>query len=177
MRLLKGHLSLETDILPGFLTDGGEWHSLDITYEHPRVERVMRRIDDVRLVFLNVIHPIPDGEQPFYHSHPWPSSVRVHGSYVMRSGSGIPHGAPPPVTLEQVVQSGSFYEMAHPEGWHSVWPIGHEPVLSVMRALMISGNGWYRPPTQHLGLTELSPQRVNEILQLFRCLYPNKTSH
>jgi hypothetical protein len=110
------------------------WHTLEVLYEPPRVERVWTQLGDNRL-FLHRIHPCDQG---YYHSHPWPSAVLVlQGEQIMTVGSGPPKAGPPPVTTTLHLTAGSGYEMLDPQGWHAVMP-QRGPSLS----LMLTGRPW-----------------------------------
>jgi hypothetical protein len=62
------------------------------------------------------------------------------------------------------------YEMTDPDAWHSVRPIGG-PAITVM----ISGPPWGRPsPKSDRPLSPLAPEEVEEMLALFRVLYPDQ---
>ncbi len=117
------------------------WHTLEVLYEPPRVERVWTQIGENRL-FLHRIHPCDQG---YYHPHPWPSAVMIlSGEQIMTVGSGEPEGPPPPVTTTLHLTAGSSYEMLDPRGWHAVMP-QRGPSLS----LMLTGRPWSTDERPH----------------------------
>jgi hypothetical protein len=141
------------------------WASLDIDYEPPRVERVWRQVhvsgQDYRL-YLHRIHPC---EQALFHPHPWPSAVKVcSGSYEMEVGHGAGQDKPP-VTATVRLTWGSSYEMMHPDGWHSVRPLG-----GVSHSLMVTGATWDRwsPKPSGYKLGALKAEQKLEILEAFK---------
>lgn len=138
------------------------WQTLDVLYEEPRVERVWVQIGDNRL-YLHRIHPT---NKPFFHPHPWPSAIYLRtGRQIMNVGYGAPDSPPPPVAASIHLAEGSYYEMTHPYGWHSVEPVGG-PSLSVM----VTGVPWTTStskPAQRAANRPLSEDVKFEILNSF----------
>ena len=118
--------------LPELLEERAAWQSMDVNYVPPRVERLWRQVDDIRIC-LHRIHPC---EKALIHPHPWPSAVRViQGSYEMVVGTG---------NMEQLANTqgnfsvakfilapGSAYEMVEENSWHNVKPL-NESSYSLM---------------------------------------------
>jgi hypothetical protein len=107
------------------------WNRLFIDHEEPVVERLWAEASSDYRVYLHRIHPC---ERPLYHPHPWPSAIHVlSGRYEMQLGAGLVTPAPdePDVVCTLELGPDSYYEMAHPNGWHSVRPLDG-PVLSIM---------------------------------------------
>lgn len=155
-------------LLPALLTSAEGWRSLDVDYHPPRVERLFRDLEGVR-VYLHVVHPCEPGEALF-HPHPWPSAMRVlEGVYEMGIGTG--RGETPPRAAATIVAHAPLeYEMLDPDGWHWVRPVG-APSLSVM----VTGAPWDRwSPKSEVPLGPLAPARVDEILGTFRRHYPRR---
>lgn len=161
--------------LPGYLREGS-WHSLNIDYHPPFVERLWTPIQvdgsEYRL-YLHKIHPCGPHEALF-HPHPWPSAMRVlSGDYEMAVGYGK-GSEPPPIAARMVFRlSGlardqSFrYEMTDPDAWHSVRPIGM-PAYSVM----VTGAPWGRvSPGPEKELSPLSPSLFRSLLGDFQRYY------
>jgi hypothetical protein len=74
---------------------------------------------------------------------------------------------PPPVSMRLKLATGTSYEMAHPDGWHCVSPVG-EPSCS----LMVTGAPWTRlshKPTKTL--QPLAPDVAENLLTFFRRAY------
>lgn len=156
-------------LLPDLLRSADGWRSLDVDYHPPRVERVYRDLDGVR-VYLHVIHPCERSEALF-HPHPWPSAMRVlAGRYEMGVGTGS--GEMAPRAAATIVAEGPFeYEMVDPDGWHWVRPVGG-PSLSVM----VTGAPWGRwSPKSETPLQPLPIERTREILATFARHYPSAT--
>ena len=142
------------------------WNTVDVDYEHPRVERLWTQLTPEMRVFLHRIHPCPDGKRPLFHPHPWASAVKVvSGRYFMELGYGTGE-TPPRVAATMILNAGSSYEMVNEDAWHSVNPID-EPSLSVM----VTGARWNRwAPKPRGSLKPLSPTAAKEILLAFiRC--------
>lgn len=107
---------------------------MSVDYEHPHVERLSALLPDrdgrpsgLR-VLLHRIHPCERG-QPLRHAHPWPSAVLiVSGMYEHTTGS-----TPWPLASDvvTVLAAGSSYQIAAPDVWHSVRPLG-APSCSIM---------------------------------------------
>jgi hypothetical protein len=125
------------------------------------VERVWRDYKGCR-ISLHCIHPCESSEALF-HPHPWPSAMEIYdGIYEMRLGSG-PGDVAPPVAATLLLSQGSQYEMVHPDGWHSVRPLGR-PSMS----LMVSGPPWDRTsPRSPYPLKGLPADRRKYILDFF----------
>lgn len=157
-------------LLPGLLDSNG-WNSLLIDYHPPKVERLWFPIGDGRIL-LHCIHPC---ETALFHPHPWPSAMRVlSGTYRMSIGSAAGIDEPPVVCCSQVTatpETQCRYIMDHPDGWHSVTPVGG-PVYTVM----VTGAPWDRPipeVTREAGpMPELSPERKGELRRKFIEFYP-----
>lgn len=122
--------------LPALLAEGVDaWESLDIDYELPRVERLWRQVEGLR-VYLHKIHPC---KTALNHPHPWPSAVEIlSGDYEMGLSLGDAE------VSRMVLASGSRYEMVNPHGWHYVRPFG-PPSLS----LMVTAPPWDPPVYDH----------------------------
>jgi len=145
-----------------------EWESLDVDYHPPRVERVWLQYKDLRIC-LHRIHPA-DSSDILFHRHPWPSAMKVlQGTYEMSVGFGATE-ITPPVAATLLLNTGSYYEMIHPDGWHSV-----NPKDGSTYSLMISGLPWPgREQKSGLLLKPLSQEAKEEILDFFRGQYPEK---
>lgn len=144
--LKKLHATLAS--LKPLMLEGPEaWQSLDIDYEAPRVERLWRQVDDVR-VFLHQIHPCA---QALYHPHPWPSAVHLlFGKYEMGVAESATILFPNLIEADRevarvVLAEGSEYEMLNPTGWHYVKPLGRVPSLSIM----VTAKPWDPPVFDH----------------------------
>ncbi|MEK7615506.1 MAG: hypothetical protein AAB431_03940 [Patescibacteria group bacterium] len=156
--------------LPHLLRSQEGWNSLDVDYHAPRVERLWRPMGENRLS-LHVIHPCRQ-EDALLHPHKVPSAMRIfEGIYRMSVGSS-PGIETPPIVFSSVVHAGQGtiyrYSMEHPDGWHSVTPIG-QPVWTVM----VSGKPWDRPIPEVTEaatgkLNPLPDWRVDQILSGFR---------
>lgn len=144
------------------------WHSLDVDYEPPRVERVWRDLPDGFRLLLHRIHPC---DKALFHPHPWPSAVKIlSGRYEMGVGY-LPEGDDgtknPPVTVLTELAAGSSYVMVEPRGWHWVRPLG-VPSLSVM----ITGPKWDRwSPKPAFKLNPLTREEHHRLCQDFRDFY------
>ena len=157
---------IEAELLPNLLTHAARWQSLFVDYEPPFVERLWAPVSvdgQPYRVFFHRIHPA-EPELCLFHPHPWPSAIKIlSGSYLMSTG----HGAgfePPPISMRLKLAAGASYEMAHPDGWHSVCPLC-EPSCSIM----VTGAPWDRP--SHKPLFPLEPQIAGDLLSFFRCDY------
>jgi hypothetical protein len=150
--------------LPGLLQSREGWHSLDVDYEPPRVERLWRGFEGDYRLYLHRIHPC---ETALYHPHPWPSAIKIlEGGYEMAVGFGEGN-KPPPIAAVIKVAPGSSYEMLNIDGWHYVLP--SVPNLSVM----ITGAPWKRwAPGPNKQLSPLSEVGVAALLADFRRHYP-----
>lgn len=97
-----------------------KWMYKEITYEYPHVTRVWKQYGENRIL-LHKLDPIPVGNEPYRHSHPWPSVVEVwEGRYKM----GILN-ADEPKSSEVVIELGptNSYSMTNPKSWHYVDPL------------------------------------------------------
>ncbi len=158
---------LETE-LPALLLEAGRWHSLDINYHPPFVERLWLQWGEYR-VSLHRIHPCEPSEALF-HPHPWPSAMRIlEGTYEMAIGFGS--GAEVPPLASRIIASGEFrYEMTHRDSWHYVRPIG-TPAMTIM----VTGKPWGRQaPESSEPLHPLDHARRSELLAWFRARYPGR---
>lgn len=172
---------------------GAQWHSLDVTYQPPHVERLytflrhedfvavpgesdterrdacavaLERIGGSVRLSLHVIYPCA-GAAALFHPHPWPSSMGIlHGSYRMRVGRGVADAEP--LTSSWVQHcAGSFYAMCDRDDWHAVVP-GSNCALT----FMLNGEPWSEPrsmPNAPLqAQAELSRERVAAIVGQFQ---------
>lgn len=148
--------------LPALIADVDGWKSLDINYHPPRVERLYRDLDGVR-VSLHRVWPCAP-EAALIHPHPWPSAMRlIAGRYRMWIGYGAGLETPPLAALVELA-AGSRYVMEDPDQWHAVMPIDG-PTLSVM----VTGQPWERamPVRPTTPLTPLAPSVVTALLGQF----------
>lgn len=153
--------------MPNFLKIES-WRSLYIDYDYPYVERVYLDWEEYR-INLHIIHPIPEGQVPYYHPHPWPSACRIlRNAYRMRLGLEVEPDHVVDVS-NLVMSRNSAYEMVFPNTWHAIEPLNNVNVPS----LMITGKpyGIVIPNQAGHQLKELSQERVESILELFRYLY------
>ena len=154
--------------LPTLLAEGQGWHSLNVDYHPPFVERLWRPYGEGRL-YLHRIHPcLPSAA--LFHPHPWPSAMRVvEGRYEMAVGYG-PGMNHPPVAATMILTRGSAYEMDKPDSWHYVRPLD-KPTLSVM----VTGKLWDREaPKSDKPLSPLHPVVIGELFSLFQKYYPQE---
>ena len=151
--------------LPTLLSNNEEWHSLDVDYDSPRVERVWRQHGDFRIC-LHRIHKTPT--ETLFHNHPWPSVMRIlEGSYEMGIGYSS-NGELPVIAATTILSEGSSYEMLDPNSWHYV-----KPLSDVTYSIMISGKPWVvAPPSISQNLKQLNEESKKEILDFFREKYP-----
>jgi hypothetical protein len=154
------------EALPELLRDEAAWLSVLVDYHPPKVDRLWQSWRGYR-IYLHRIHPCAKGEALF-HPHPWPSAMRVlEGEYEMAVGFG-PGMVEPPVAALVVVSGGVRYEMAHPDSWHYVRPIGGT-TLSVM----VTGKPWGREAHKSTApLVPLEAEQVAELISAFRSYYP-----
>lgn len=118
---------------PNLLQPEG-WHSLDIDYHPPRVERCWKQWGEYR-VSLHRIYPCK-AEDALFHPHPWPSAmVILKGQYEMGVGQGNSLDEVV-VAAKLILGAGSRYEMDHPQGWHYVRP------LTLTYTVMVTGYPW-----------------------------------
>lgn len=150
--------------LRALLDDEAGWHSLDVDYELPRVERLYRPFEDDYRLYLHDIHPC-DGGQALFRTHPWGSAMHAFDEYEMDVGVGAGL-TPPPVVMRVLLAPGTQYEMTHPDAWHSARPRRHHA-----RSVMVTGRPWGREsPRPHRKLVPLSEERRRDLLALFRTL-------
>ena len=103
----------------------GDWNSLDVDYEPPRVERLWWPFGGQYRLMLHRIHPCTEA---LWHPHPWPSAVEVvEEAYEM----GVSYHGPEEPLVTMVLKAGSSYEMLNPKAWHYVRPL-EKPSLSIM---------------------------------------------
>lgn len=150
--------------LRSLLDDEAGWHSLNVDYEHPHVERLYRPFEADFRLYLHDIHPC-DGGQALFHAHPWGSAMHVFDEYEM--GVGVGAGlTPPPVVMRVLLAPGTQYEMTHPDAWHYAQPRGHHA-----RSVMVTGRPWGREsPRPTRKLEPLSEDRKHALLAVFRTL-------
>lgn len=157
---------LETE-LPVLLADESAWHSLDIDYHPPRVERLWRSWGAYR-VSLHRIHPCAP-EDALFHPHPWPSAIRVlDGIYEMAIGYG-PGSTPPPIAARLVSAGDLRYEMTDIDAWHYVRAI-ERPAMTIM----VTGTPWQRDAAGAEPTVPLSPLPAAvraELFAWFRAFY------
>jgi len=155
--------------LPSLIMVAEDWQSLLVDDERPNVERLWMPYGEGRLM-LHVIHPCSPGES-LYHPHPWASAMRIHeGWYETAHGHGPPDGPPPPMGEKKAYGPGHRYEMVNPEAWHFVRPLGDAAIT-----VMVTGKPWRMPGNRKgRSLGPLSDERVQEMLALFRGLYPRR---
>lgn len=160
-------LEAAESLLPRLLLTPERWKGLDVTYHPPRVERLWTQEDGIR-ISLHRIHPCA-AEEALFHPHPWPSAMRViTGHYEMAIGYGAGEKAPPIATTLKVADGGMVYEMADPDSWHYVRPIG-----GVAMTVMVTGTPWNRPvPKSSEPLNPVSDVAREEIFAFFRKHYP-----
>ena len=153
---------LERVKLMELLEDYSIWHSLDIDYHPPHVERLWCQLGKYRL-YLHFIHPCTR-EQALFHPHPWPSVIHViEGEYEM----GMGYGTEEPEIFSTILSQGSmYYEMPHRDGWHYV-----RPTKSVCSSIMLTGEPWGRemPSEEEVEiLGGLHNDRVIVMLEYFK---------
>lgn len=167
-------------VLDKRLSSASWWHSLNITYHPPRVERIWTQYGDNR-IFLHVIHPC-EPDEALLHPHDWPSAMYVvRGRYEHKVGyhPGLNPGDDVDGTWDLVKDSvrclttlelsaGSSYEMLDPLAFHSVRPLDDSPALSVM----VTGQPWEKAvrlnfPKPNFEQRPLPTKRVEEMLNLF----------
>lgn len=150
--------------LRSLLDDEAGWHSLNVDYEHPHVERLYRPFEEDFRLYLHDIYPC-DGGQALFHAHPWGSAMHVFDEYEM--GVGVGAGlTPPPVVMRVLLAPGTQYEMTHPDAWHFARPRGHHA-----RSVMVTGRPWGREsPRPTRKLEPLSEHRKHDLLAVFRTL-------
>jgi len=155
---------LETE-LPAMLADDARWHSLDINYHPPFVERLWTQWNDYR-VSLHRIHPCEPSDALF-HPHPWPSAMRIlDGRYEMAIGYGTGKQAPP-LAARIIAGTDVRYEMTDPDAWHYVRPL-ERPAMTIM----VTGKPWKREaPTSTEPLQPLDDGRRRELMAWFRTRY------
>ncbi len=152
--------------LPRLLQNESLWQSLYIDYHPPTVERLWCPWEEYRLS-LHRIHPCgPD--EALFHTHPWPSAMRIlSGEYEMAVGYG--KGNDPPPVASRIICGGDVrYEMIDPDSWHYVRPLG-----GVAMTLMVTGKPWSRSsPKSDAPLRPLTDAQKAALFQFFRSRYP-----
>jgi len=177
--------NIEKTQLLSLLQDEAKWHTLDVNYHPPRVERLWTQMGKNRLL-LHVIHPCTS-EEALYHPHPWPSAIHIlSGEYEMGLGVKASNfigptekfaGKNPKIyeIAKVILGAGSYYEMLQKRGWHFVRPISI-PCVS----LMLIGEPWDNEeengqPNPEGGLFEILSERKQEILttaiKLITCIH------
>jgi hypothetical protein len=152
-------------LLKNFESNLDQWHSRDVNYEPPRVERLWTTFEKDYRLYLHRIHPC---EVPLYHPHPWPSAVKiVSGEYEMDVGYG-PGEVMPPVAMTLRLGPGSYYEMIDRDGWHSV-----KPLLTPTLSVMVTGRPWNRwsPAPPKGALRSLNGRVELDLLMDFQIAY------
>ncbi len=162
-------LELAEQGLPLLLPKREIWTSMFVDYEEPFVERLWTPFQyegQVYRILLHRLH-VTTLSQALFHPHPWPSAMRIlRGAYRMRFGVSSTEEAPP-VVLEQYLKAGCTYEMAHPDGWHSVAPVTDETYT-----LMVTGKPWDRPsPKPPTEQRELTQWEIEGLIQTFAFHY------
>lgn len=155
-------------VLPRLLRNDSEWTTLDIDYLPPRVERLWREYNNLR-IYLHRIYPSLR-EEIHFHPHPWPCAVRLlKGSYEMGIGYGERDKAPPLASTLLLAQ-GTCYEMIERNSWHYVCP-----QTEITYSLMIAGKPWEGLGAKStLSLEPLPNESKQEILVFFRTNYCKK---
>lgn len=122
--------------LPDLLRDQARWDSLKVTYEEPHVHRLFTDYMFHGENYRINLHQIFSCERPLFHPHPWPSIVKVFGTYEMLVGTGDSREG---VTVAGniLLKPSCVYTMLDPRGWHSVKPLD----LSSF-SLMVTGPPW-----------------------------------
>jgi hypothetical protein len=161
---------IEKEILPQLLTDASPWKSLYVDYHPPFVQRLWTSVDVDGKPYRVYLHRILPCElkDALFHTHPWPSAMRIlSGRYTMIAGHGEGN-ATPPVSMTLSLPAGASYEMVHPDSWHAVCPEGEAAY-----SLMVTGAPWPREsPKSPYPLQPLPADLQAEILQFFRSAYP-----
>jgi hypothetical protein len=162
---MRALLATAEEELPKLLRDGQMWNSMYVEYHKPYVERLWRPLREGR-VYLHKVHTC-GAEEALFHPHPWPSAMKIlRGGYEMGMGHGSGNVAPP-ISVTVQLEAGSIYEMAHPDGWHYVRPIG-EANFSVM----VSGMPWKRGSPKGEGVSRpLTAAQEQELLEFFKAVY------
>jgi hypothetical protein len=150
--------------LPALLKQPDVWSTLDINYEPPRVLRLWTEFEEGFRVCLHQISPC---ERALFHPHPWPSAVKVLiGRYEMAVGFGAGDVAPPEAATITLYE-GSYYEMVHPDGWHSVRPLQHDSF-----SVMVTGLPWNRwSPSPGGKLEGLADETKKSLIEAFKVFY------
>ena len=152
-------------MLPELLQEEDAWQDVFVNYHEPFVERLWRPYGEER-IYLHCIQPCPL-EKTLFHPHPWPSAMRLHGTYEMTFGYGS-GDVPPPVGCTLTMTAGTVYEMIDPNGWHAVRALDR-PAMS----LMVTGKPWGRlSPKSDTPLPSLPQEERQKILSFFRLAYP-----
>lgn len=164
LTMLKALKGFESE-LPKLLTSIDEWNSLYVDYSLPIVERLWREWMGFR-IFLHKIHPC-DFSTSLYHTHNWPSGMKVvSGKYEMGIGYG-PGSTPPPIASTLILPAGSYYEMVDKDAWHYVRPLD-----DFAYSIMITGTPWGSgSPKSGTPLRELSQHEKEELFMFFKKMY------
>ncbi len=141
------------------------WHTVDINYRPPHVERIWCRVGDDQ-INLHCIHPCNEGVA-FFHPHPWASAIHAIDGYEMGIGR-INERTPEPLAIIELA-AGSYYSMENPNGMHYVRPV-NRPNHSVM----ISSPPWkwhQEKPQGKIPLPHLNENRIVELMSYFENYY------
>lgn len=154
---MLANLDKVVDALPALIERRDTWHSIDVDYEPPRVERVWRDVDmsdsgDLHYKMRVCLHRIHACKRALYHPHPWPSAMLVlDGVYEMQMGlatTKIEEGKPEEPHHHRAttihLTKECVYAMTSPYAWHSVRPLT-DTALSVM----IMGQPYENQPYDH----------------------------
>lgn len=162
---MLAQLAMVEKVLPSLIKQGDLWHSLDVNYEPPRVERLWMQLNDLR-VYLHIIHPC---QEALFHPHPWPSAIKIlRGTYEMGIGFGRGRKSPPKAATVNLTK-GATYEMIDPNGWHYV-----RPPSTQVYSIMITGKPWNRwspGPKPEVKLGPLSEDGRFHLLKVFDQYY------
>lgn len=161
--------SLEVDIFK-LLFVPEKWHTLDVDYFPPRVERLYTNFNDYR-IHLHVIHKT--NEECLYHKHRWAAAFKqLNGAYEMgityspeEISSKEAHNLPD--LAKFIITKGSYYEMTQTDCLHYVKPIT-DTSLSIMITKDLYPEAVFRKEILDKKLNTISENRKEEILNLFR---------
>ena len=165
------HVRLLPALLPSSAsevdTHGGTWHSTDVLYAEPHVERLWCWVVDGaqrHRLMLHVIHPCRGAA--LYHPHRWPSAMYIlRGEYDQDVGRGEWR---PSITETRREAQGSCYAMAHRDDWHAV----RVPAGGVALTVMMTGEPYVpareMPDAPSGAQPMLSRERIGELIGLFR---------
>lgn len=141
--------------LPQLLENLDDWHTLDVDYEPPRVERMWTTLQDGSRLYLHKIYPC---KKALFHPHPWPSAIKVlSGVYEMGVGTSAT-ADDPTESATILLTAGTSYEMIAPNGWHYVRPLAFSSL-----SLMLTGAPWAE---KHPGLKK--PAEGKKLRELTR---------